>query len=190
MKYPDGETAAVEFNSRGLPKALWVAGELIVSGVDYDERGALSQLRYVKPNIWRQQTYHWGTSAGNGNGQLAEIRVGTTTLGATDIMKLSYTYDNFGNISYIDENYLDGGNVSNEFRSEAHNRILWDTVGGISGIPMAVSIASKLRSTAMTTSAGANIYAVKTVAGGVALQLQRQWQHDGSDISARTMGEA
>ena len=76
VKYPDGETAAVEFNSRGLPKALWVAGELIVSGVDYDERGALSQLRYVKPNIWRQQTYHWGTTAGNGNGQLAEIRVG------------------------------------------------------------------------------------------------------------------
>ena len=80
-------------------------------------------------------------------------------------MKLSYTYDNFGNISYIDENYLDGGNVSNEFRSEAHNRILlgygrwylWNPYGRLDRF--------EAKDYGYDTSAGANIYAVKTVAG-------------------------
>ncbi len=123
LRYPDDEWVTTWLNSRGLPSTLATGPTYdpnnppvpIVDNVGYTEAGQLAQMHMPRgsDDLWRRNTYYsWTDNPGNGNRRLNEILVGTTQQNH-DLLRLQHTYDSFGNLDDLTEEY-DGATPSSE----------------------------------------------------------------------------
>ena len=133
-QYPDGETTTVQYNSMGLPAKLTSStlGDLIdgstnvgavTNAVNYDIAGRLTALHTTGNNRYVTYSYlPWTGTTNNANGRLGSIKVGRTS-GAADLLSLGYSYDSFGNISSLTEQYNAGTSATNSFGYDQQNRL-------------------------------------------------------------------
>ncbi len=132
--YPGGETTTLYYNSMGLPAKLNSStfGDLIdgstdvgavTNAVTYDMAGRLTASRTTVNNRHISYSYFpWLGSSNNTNGRLDTIKVGRTT-GAADLLALGYSYDSFGNISSLTEQYNADTSATNSFGYDQQNRL-------------------------------------------------------------------
>lgn len=126
-EYPDGDVVTIEsYNSLGLPKKLTSSKiGVLVDNASYDEGGML--LNMVFPaggNVRRDHSYYgWAGGNGNGNRRLQSIKISSNGGSSGDLLALSYSYDSFGNVATLNENYQSGGATGFDFDYDLQNRL-------------------------------------------------------------------
>jgi len=101
-------------------------------------------------------------STGNGNGRLAQIKVGTST-NDTSLLQLQYSYDSFGNIASATEKFNNGTATPYTFSYDDQNRVL-EAYGVASGNDYAYDNSGRLTSyegSAQTVNATFPVHAIK-----------------------------
>ena len=132
LRYPDNELVTTWINSRGLPNTVATgpqgAYNNIVDNVGYTEAGQMNRMHMPRrsstgSDLWRRNIYYsWTENAGNGNRRLKEVRVGRVDFN-NQTLSFRYTYDSFGNLKNLMEQY-DGTTLpSNNFGYDLQMRV-------------------------------------------------------------------
>ncbi|MFC1807882.1 RHS repeat-associated core domain-containing protein [Candidatus Omnitrophota bacterium] len=96
LKYPDNETLTYAYDASGAIKSIEGLNQTYVQDITYSAQGQMTQLTYGNGAV-TNYTYNAYTR------RLSSLRANVGAASGREILDLSYTFDNVGNVTNIDD---------------------------------------------------------------------------------------
>ncbi len=118
MTYPTGEVVNYSYTNQGTVESMGSSLDQYIQQVDYDEAGRMNEL-LLGNGILQQNAYHAWTAQG---GRLAQLTATQNAGQGADLLKMSFAYDENGNITNITDR-IQGNLQLSTFTYDTLNRL-------------------------------------------------------------------
>ena len=138
ITYPDNDVVTVKYDSEGANE-LWIngtpqtLGDLLISGVTYNERGQMAVLDRTDADVG-DTTYNYFDAASTGNNGNSNFRLQEIDHGLAAVSSYTYSYDKAGNILSLTEQAA-AGTQTQTFTYDFLNRLRTASAPAVGSLP-------------------------------------------------------